>query len=135
MEQTLSENLQLGQLVANGLSEIERLGYSRRSRNRYRAIWKRLIEFSRRNGVWSQPGNGWRRHLGKHFWVEQHLQPEALADDRHQDINRDGDPDLQVLQIFSTTLLEKMPISCVLEAFDSRSELLDNSSQLILFEF
>ena len=41
----------------------------------------------------------------------------------------------QILQIFSITLLEKMPISCVLEAFDSRSELLDNSNQLILFEF
>jgi len=39
----------------------------------------------------------------------------------------------QILQIFSITLLEKMPISCVLEAFDSRSELLDNSKQLILF--
>jgi hypothetical protein len=49
MEQTLSENLQLGQLVANALSEIERLGCSRRSRNRYRAIWEHLIEFSRRN--------------------------------------------------------------------------------------
>ena len=46
MEQTLSENLQLGQLVANALGEIERLGYSRRSRNRYRAIWEHLIEFS-----------------------------------------------------------------------------------------
>ena len=41
----------------------------------------------------------------------------------------------QILQIFSITILEKIPISCVLEAFDSRSELLDNSSQLILFEF
>lgn len=41
----------------------------------------------------------------------------------------------QILQIFSITLFEKMPISCVLEAFDSRSELLDNSNQLILFEF
>jgi hypothetical protein len=40
----------------------------------------------------------------------------------------------QILQIFSITLLEKMPISCVLEAFDSRSELLDNSKQLILFD-
>jgi len=49
MEQTLSENLQLGQLVANALSEIERLGYSRRSRNRYREIWEHLIEFSRCN--------------------------------------------------------------------------------------
>jgi hypothetical protein len=85
MEQTLSENLQRGQLVANALSEIERLGYSRRSRNRYRAIWEHLIEFSRRNqledkfsadlaarfleeyGVRGEavdePGNGWRRHL------------------------------------------------------------------------
>jgi len=85
MEQTLSENLQLGQLVANALSEIERLGYSRRSRNRYREIWEHLIEFSRRNeledkfsadlgarfleeyGVRGEavdePGNGWRRHL------------------------------------------------------------------------
>lgn len=45
MRQTLSKNLQLGQLVANALSEIERLGYSRRSRNRYRAIWEHLIEF------------------------------------------------------------------------------------------
>jgi hypothetical protein len=41
----------------------------------------------------------------------------------------------QILQILSITLLEKMPISCVLEAFDSHSELLDNPNQLILFEF
>src|SRR5947207_8002343 len=41
----------------------------------------------------------------------------------------------QILQIFSLTLLEKMPILSVLEAFDSRSDLLDNSSQLILFDF
>lgn len=40
----------------------------------------------------------------------------------------------QILQIFSITLLEKIPISCVLEAFDSRSDLLDNSNQLILFD-
>src|SRR6516165_1295444 len=40
----------------------------------------------------------------------------------------------QILQIFSSTLLEKMPISCVLEAFDSRSELLDDSKQLIQFD-
>jgi len=40
----------------------------------------------------------------------------------------------QILQIFSITLLEKMPISCVLEAFESRSDLLDNSNQLILFD-
>jgi hypothetical protein len=40
----------------------------------------------------------------------------------------------QILQIFSITLLEKMPISCVIAAFDSHSELLDNSNQLILFD-
>ena len=40
----------------------------------------------------------------------------------------------QILQIFSITLFEKMPISCVLEVFDSRSNLLDNSKQLILFD-
>ena len=84
MEQTLSKTLQLGRLVGNALSEIERLGYSRRSRNRYRAIWQHLIEFSHRNelgdkfsadlatrfleeygvrGAVDEPGNGWRRHL------------------------------------------------------------------------
>jgi hypothetical protein len=41
----------------------------------------------------------------------------------------------QILQIFSITLLEKEPILRVLEAFDSRCDLLDNSNQLILFEF
>ena len=40
----------------------------------------------------------------------------------------------QILQILSITLFEKMPISCVLEAFDSRSNLLDNSNQMILFD-
>ena len=41
----------------------------------------------------------------------------------------------QILQIFSITLLEKLPILSVLEAFDSRSDLLDTSNQLILFDF
>jgi hypothetical protein len=41
----------------------------------------------------------------------------------------------QILQIFSITLLEKLPILSVLEAFDSRFDLLDNSKQLILFDF
>jgi site-specific recombinase XerD len=85
MEQTYSENLQLSQLVANALSEIERLGYSRRSRSRYRATWEHLIEFSRQNGLGDEfsanlltrfleehcametqvngPGNDWRRHM------------------------------------------------------------------------
>ena len=52
MEQStfpISRNLFLERLVTNALSEIERLGYSRRSRNRYRAIWEHLIAFSNRN--------------------------------------------------------------------------------------
>jgi site-specific recombinase XerD len=78
-----SENL-LRRLVADALGEIERLGYSKRSRRRYRAIWQQLIEFSRQKelgdhfsadlaarflqefGVRDEhavgPGNGWRRH-------------------------------------------------------------------------
>ena len=43
----ISENLPLGRLVENALGELERLGYSRRSRDRYRAIWEHFIEFSR----------------------------------------------------------------------------------------
>jgi transposase len=39
----------------------------------------------------------------------------------------------QILQIFSITSLEKVPILQVFEAFDSQSELLDNANQLILF--
>ena len=52
MEQTncpTSEKLRLGRLVADAQGEIERLGYSRRSRGRYRAIWEYLIEFSHQN--------------------------------------------------------------------------------------
>ena len=41
----------------------------------------------------------------------------------------------QILQILTISLLEKTPILSVLEAWDSRSDLLDNSNQLILFDF
>lgn len=88
MEQThcpTSKNLPLNRLVADALSEIERLGYSRRSQNRYRATWEHLIAFARgkelgdefsaelaasfleeygvRDGQVDGPGNGWRRHM------------------------------------------------------------------------
>jgi site-specific recombinase XerD len=75
----------LERLVTDALSEIERLGYSRRSRNRYRAIWEHLIEFSSRNEQGDEfsgdlavrfleeyrvgdeqnerPGEGWRKHM------------------------------------------------------------------------
>jgi len=41
----------------------------------------------------------------------------------------------QILQILSITILEKVPILQAFEAFDSQSDLLDNSNQLILFDF
>jgi hypothetical protein len=65
MEQTHSENWQLGRLVADALVEIERLGYSRRSRNRYRAIWEHLIEFSRQNQ--KELGNEFSADLAARF--------------------------------------------------------------------
>lgn len=72
----------LKRVVADALSEIERLGYSRRSRNRYRAIWTHLVEFADRQDVGDEfsddlavrflqesgfgeldiPGEGWRCH-------------------------------------------------------------------------
>jgi site-specific recombinase XerD len=80
-----SGNLPLGRLVRSALGELEQLGYSRRSLDRYRAIWRHLIEFSRRNRLGDefsgnlaarfveeyrvgdeevdQPGERWRRHI------------------------------------------------------------------------
>jgi site-specific recombinase XerD len=88
MEQTnfpISRNLSLERLVTDALGEVERMGYSRRSRNRYRAIWEHLIEFSDRNKVGDKfstdlamrfleeyrvadeekerPGQGWCKHV------------------------------------------------------------------------
>jgi site-specific recombinase XerD len=79
-----SRNLPLKQLVADALGEIERLGYSGKSRLRYRATWEQLIEFAGRKGLGDAfsgelaaqfldeyrvagqelgPGEGWRRHM------------------------------------------------------------------------
>jgi hypothetical protein len=44
-----SESMPLERLVSDPLGELERLGYSRRSRNRYRAVWQHLIEYCDRN--------------------------------------------------------------------------------------
>ena len=87
MEQSsfpISRNLSLERLVSDALGEVERLGYSRRSRNRYRTTWEHLIEFSCRKGLGDQfsselavrfleeyrltgdeidmSGQGWRKH-------------------------------------------------------------------------
>src|SRR2546426_12234024 len=57
MEQStlpISRNVSLERLVHDALGEIERLGYSRRSRNRYRTTWEHLIEFSCGKGLGDQ---------------------------------------------------------------------------------
>src|SRR5438876_110050 len=88
MEQStnpISRTVSLERIVTDALGEIERLGYSRRSRNRYRATWEHLIEFSGREALGDQfsgelavrfleeyrvagdeiylSGGGWRRHM------------------------------------------------------------------------
>jgi site-specific recombinase XerD len=87
MEQPNLGNLRsvpLERLVSDALGELERLGYSRRSRNRYRAVWQHLIEYSDRNKRGDEfsgdlavrfveahrdgagmetPPQGWRKHM------------------------------------------------------------------------
>lgn len=74
----------LKQLVADAIVEVDRLGYSRRSRNRYRATWEHLVQFADQNQLGDElsddliarfvekyrvgddelgSGEGWRRHL------------------------------------------------------------------------
>jgi site-specific recombinase XerD len=50
------------------MGEIEHMGYSRRSRNRYRAIWDHLIEFSDRNDL----GHEFSEDLATRF-LEEYL--------------------------------------------------------------
>jgi len=86
------ENLPLGRLVMDALGELERLEYSRRSRDRYRAIWEHFIEFSRQRKLGDEfsadlaarfveeyrmgdeevdkPGEGWRRHIVFVVWCK-----------------------------------------------------------------
>jgi site-specific recombinase XerD len=80
----VSRTLPLKQLVADTIVEIGRLGYSKRSSNRYRATWEHLVEFADRKQLGDEfsddlvsrflqeyqvgddelgPGEGWRRHL------------------------------------------------------------------------
>jgi site-specific recombinase XerD len=80
----VSRTLSLKRLVADAIVEIDRLGYSRRSRNRYRATWEHLIAFADRKQLGDEfsddlvtrfleeyrvaddelgPGEGWRRHM------------------------------------------------------------------------
>src|SRR5215471_21695680 len=69
MEQStfpITRDLSLERLVTDALVEIDRLGYSRRSRNRYRATWEHLIEFSHQKSL----GNEFSADLAAHFLEE-----------------------------------------------------------------
>ena len=59
MEQTCSENLQLGRLVADALGEIERLGYSRRSRSRYLLRFLTMRGVAEKEHEGDRPGAAW----------------------------------------------------------------------------
>lgn len=48
---SVSVILPLDQLVADAMEQLRQLGYSRRTLGRYRAVWERLIDFSRREGM------------------------------------------------------------------------------------
>jgi integrase len=69
-----AENSQLGRLVAGAVVEIERLGYSRRSRNRYRAIWEQLIEFSLQKNL----GNEFSADLAARFLEEYRVRDKQM---------------------------------------------------------
>lgn len=45
-DRTTTDSLPLEELVALAQSELERLGYGKRTRNRFRATWRRLIAFA-----------------------------------------------------------------------------------------
>jgi integrase len=81
----VSSRLPLEQLIAGAVSELERLGYSRRSLNRYWTVWRRLAAFcpnmnvideycedvvvkfysvyGMQEGERLKAGDGWRRHI------------------------------------------------------------------------
>ena len=69
---SISENLPLGRLVMDALGELERLGYSRRSRDRYRAIWEHFIEFSRQRKL----GDEFSADLAARFVEEYRAEQE-----------------------------------------------------------
>ena len=77
MEQStfpVSRNVSLERLVNDALGEVERLGYSRRSRNRYRTTWEHLIEFSCQKGL----GDQFSSELAVRFLEEYRLTGDEI---------------------------------------------------------
>jgi site-specific recombinase XerD len=71
----VSRNLPLKQLVADTLLEIERLGYSRKSHNRYRATWEHLSAFAGRKDF----GDAFSGELAARFLEEYRVPGEELG--------------------------------------------------------
>ena len=74
-----------------------------------------------------------------HHNLYQALCDISLLDDGHEDIYRDGDPDLRtdlytILQILSLTLFEKTPLEQILTNCDYKTEGDDMCKQLNLFD-
>lgn len=81
MEQSNFQNVRsmpLERLVSDALGELERLGYSKRSRNRYRAVWQHLIEYSDRNKL----GDEFSEHLAVRFLEEYRVGEETETADQ-----------------------------------------------------
>ena len=71
----VSRRSSLRQLVADAIVEIERLDYSRRSRNRYRATWEHLVEFT----VQKQLGDSLSEDLISRFLQEYRVGDDELG--------------------------------------------------------
>ena len=74
MEQINCSGSPLERLVAGANGEIERLGYSRRSRDRYRTVWDHLIEFSNQE----ESGDQFSRELAGRFLDEHSVSDEEI---------------------------------------------------------
>ncbi|MDE0422413.1 MAG: site-specific integrase [Gammaproteobacteria bacterium] len=77
---TTTNDLPLERLVALAAGEVERLGYGRRTRHRFRATWRRLVMFARDNDL----GEGYSEELATQF-LDAYRPPsgERLAPDDH----------------------------------------------------
>ena len=67
-------DLPLNELIAKALTELEKLGYSRRSLRRYRTIWRHLIAFAPQ----SNPAPSYSDVLGARF-IEKYRVPRGEA--------------------------------------------------------
>jgi site-specific recombinase XerD len=77
-ERRSASNLPLDRLVAQALSEVEKLRYSRRSLSRCRKVWEHLVRFAHEMNL----GDEYSEHLATRF-VDAH----RLQDGEHSEVN------------------------------------------------